>query len=244
MRRQLECIAKAGGGTYVDVDDADELADELAAALSRAFRGYEPAGTKVAGGPDNRQAVALRGGLFQDALAPGEKRWYAVDVPEGRRLLTASVSAVTSYDDEGQSALRTELQSPSFERLDGHDDVLYGRAAGAGGRVRSHGLTMPDFAGTAELPPGRYAFPASRSPTGSTPTAVPVEIGVQLLQPGEAPGLHARRGRARRGADAHARRAGAGAGAGRRRRGRRRAAGDCRRGRGGHRRRAARQRSS
>ena len=71
MRRQLECIAKAGGGTYVGVDDADELADELAAALSRAFRNYEPAGTKVTGGPASRQAEVLQAGLFQDALAPG-----------------------------------------------------------------------------------------------------------------------------------------------------------------------------
>ena len=66
--------------------------------------------------------------------------------------------------------------------------MLYGRAAGAGGRVRSQGLTMPDFAGTAELPPGRYAFSVEIADGLDTP-AVPVEIGVQLLQPGEAPGL-------------------------------------------------------
>ena len=51
VRRQLRCIARAGGGSYVDVDDADQLGGELSALLSRAFRSYEPTGTEVEGGP-------------------------------------------------------------------------------------------------------------------------------------------------------------------------------------------------
>ena len=183
VRRQLECIAKAGGGTYVGVDDADELADELAAALARAFRSYEPAGTKVTGGTGATEAAPLQGGLFQDSFRPGEKRWYAVDVPEGRSLL-ASVSAIPSHEDRGQSALRTELLDPGGERVDGDAEVLYGQAAGEGGRVRTQSLLMPDFAGA----PGRYTFSVEVE-AGLETDAVPVEIGVQLLQPGETPGL-------------------------------------------------------
>ena len=243
VRRQLECIAKAGGGTYVDVQDADELADELAAALSRAFRSYEPAGTKVTGGPANRQPAVLQAGLFQDAIAPGETRWYAVDVPEGRRLL-ASVSAIPSYDDRGQSALRTELFDTELERLEGDAEVLYGRAAGAGGRVRTQSLSMPDFAGTQELPPGRYTF------------RVEIEDGIdadsrarRARRPAPATRrgarAHARVGAARADADAHAHsdtRTRSRRSRRRRRRGgrRRRPAGDRRGGRGGHRGRAAR----
>ncbi len=187
VRRQLECIAKAGGGTYVGVDDADELADELAAALSRAFRNYEPAGTKVTGGPASPQAEVLQAGLYQDALAPGDTRWYAVDVPRGKSLL-ASVTAIPSYEDRGQSALGTELLNPDLERVDGDREVLYGAAAGEGGRVRAQSLLMPDFAGAGELPPGRYTFSVEIE-DGLETDAVPVEIGVQLLGPGEAPGL-------------------------------------------------------
>jgi len=33
VRKQLECIARAGGGSYVDVQDAGKLGQELAAAL-------------------------------------------------------------------------------------------------------------------------------------------------------------------------------------------------------------------
>ena len=111
VRRQLECIAKAGGGSYVDVDDAGKLGDELAAALARAFRDYEPAGTKVTGGAASQQAAALGAGLFQDAIAPGQERWYAVDVPEGKRLF-ASVTAIPAVDAGGSAEFRTELFDP------------------------------------------------------------------------------------------------------------------------------------
>ena len=74
VRKQLECIARAGGGSYVDVQDAGKLGQELAAALARAFRSYEPAGTKVQGAPDERAAApALETGQFQDSLQPGRR---------------------------------------------------------------------------------------------------------------------------------------------------------------------------
>ena len=181
VRRQLECIAKAGGGTYVDVQDADELADELAAALSRAFRSYEPAGTKVTGGPANRQAAVIQAGLFQDAIRPGETRWYAVDVPEGRRLLT-SVSAIPSFEDEGQSALRTELLDTNLQRLEGDSEILLGRTAGANGRVRTQSLSMADFAGTEGLP--RAATRSrSRSRKGCRPTRSRSSSGSSCSRP-------------------------------------------------------------
>ena len=60
---------------------------------------YEPAGTKVTGGAASQQAAALGAGLFQDAIAPGQERWYAVDVPEGKRLF-AAVTAIPAVDAE------------------------------------------------------------------------------------------------------------------------------------------------
>lgn len=187
VRRQLECIAKAGGGTYVGVDDADALADELAAALTRAFRSYEPAGTKVTGGPASEQAVALEEGLFQDSLRVGEQRWYAVDVPEGKRLL-ASVSAIPSHEAGGQGYVRSELFAPGGTSIESRHDVLYGGEAGDAGRVRSQPLPMGNVAGSADLPPGRYVFSVEIEPNLEA-DAVPVELAVQLLDLGEAPGL-------------------------------------------------------
>ena len=62
VRRQLECIADAGGGTYVDAQDPDALKRELLAAFARAFRGYEPAGTPVQGTPEPDSAPDDRRG--------------------------------------------------------------------------------------------------------------------------------------------------------------------------------------
>src|SRR3954470_10414375 len=64
VRKQLRCIADAGGGSYVDVDDADQLGSELSALLSRAFRSYEPTGTEIEGGVKPEQAAPLGAGQF------------------------------------------------------------------------------------------------------------------------------------------------------------------------------------
>ena len=90
VRRQLECIADAGGGTYVDADDPEALRAELAAAFARAFRPYEPTGKPIEGGPGPEAAVPATAGQYLDDAAPGQARWYAVDVKKGQRLFAAA----------------------------------------------------------------------------------------------------------------------------------------------------------
>jgi Ca-activated chloride channel family protein len=190
VRKQLECIARAGGGSYVDVQDAGKLGDELAAALARAFRSYEPAGTKVAGATSQAAAASsvLGPGEFQDAMKPGDERWYTVDVPAGRRLM-ASVTAIPSKEAAGQSALATELIDPSGRTVDSDSEVMYGKDAGQAGRVRSQGLKSAGFGGTADAPGGRYRIHVKIEDDGMDPLPIPLELGVQVLKPGEAPGL-------------------------------------------------------
>jgi Ca-activated chloride channel homolog len=188
VRKQLECIARVGGGSYVDVPDAGKLGDELAAALARAFRSYEPAGTKVTGGLTEAQGTALGSGQFQDVMKPGEERWYAIDVPAGRRLFT-SVTAIPSKEAGGQSALETELVDPAGENVDRDAQVMYGRDAGEAGRERSQALRTAGPAGAEDVPAGRYRLHVKIADEGIDPLPVPLELGVQLLKPGEAPGL-------------------------------------------------------
>src|SRR5687767_11934375 len=92
VRRQLECIAEAGGGTYVDAQDPEALERELLAAFARAFRAYEPAGTPVQGTPDAGAAPAIREGQFLDEIRPGETKHYAVDVQPGQKLFASAVA--------------------------------------------------------------------------------------------------------------------------------------------------------
>ena len=89
VREQLQCIADAGGGTYVDATD-ESLSAELAAAFARAFRPYEPAGQPIEGGPSPDAAVPVKPGQYLDSLGPGQTRWYSIEVKKGQRLFSAA----------------------------------------------------------------------------------------------------------------------------------------------------------
>jgi Ca-activated chloride channel family protein len=172
----------------VDVQDAGKLGEELAAALARAFRSYEPVGTKVQGAADEQaKPPDLGPGQFLDTLQPGDERWYAVDVPAGKRLF-ASVTAIPSKTAAGQASLDTELVDPAGHSIDNFGQVMYGKAAGEAGRERSYGFRS-GFAGTEDAPVGRYRLHVKINDEGIDPEPIPVELGVQLLTPGQAPAL-------------------------------------------------------
>ena len=61
-RRQLQCIAEAGGGRYVDADDAQELGGQLRALTARALRPYVTQGKRLepAASPATGQALRAR----------------------------------------------------------------------------------------------------------------------------------------------------------------------------------------
>ncbi|HEU4675764.1 MAG TPA: VWA domain-containing protein [Motilibacteraceae bacterium] len=82
-RRQLACIAKATGGAYHDAPDARALGAQLDSLSLRAFRGYVAQGSPVTGTPDPAGAPTLAPGAYVDQLAPGESKYYALDVPAG-----------------------------------------------------------------------------------------------------------------------------------------------------------------
>ncbi len=185
VRKQLECIARVGGGSYVDVQDAGKLGEELAALLSRAFRSYEPAGTEVTGTPDAAAAPGIGAGLFQDVIAPGEERFYALDVPEGKRAVV-SVTAIPPHDSTGYGGLETKLLGPDQQPVASQSFILHGGLPpGRFGTTESQSLrSAPDG------PPGRYALSvAIDNPGQLSATEIPLEIGVQFLAPGEEVGL-------------------------------------------------------
>jgi Ca-activated chloride channel homolog len=187
-RRQLQCIARAGGGAYVDVQDAGRLGEELAAALARAFRSYEPSGTPVTGGASAAQAAPLGTGLYQDVIHPYGTRWYSIQVPAGRRLVT-SVTEIASFKARGIAEFHVTLLDPRGEQVDFESEGIQGRDS-VTGRAQTFSPRMDEPAG-ARRPPGRYALRVDIAKGGGTldPLDIPLEIGVQLLKPGEDPGL-------------------------------------------------------
>src|SRR4051812_28270537 len=188
VRKQLKCIAKAGGGAYVDVQDAGKLGEELAAALARAIRSYQPSGTKVTGGPTAQQATGLGTGLFQDTLTPDQPRFYAVDVPRGKRLLF-STTAIPAFDLQGSGEFHTVLTDPTGQDIQFESGTVQGRDR-AEGRTQTQSVRTESFVGGG-LPAGRYTVRVEVVNRGGTldPVPIPVELGVQLLSPGEDPGM-------------------------------------------------------
>jgi Ca-activated chloride channel family protein len=189
VRKQLRCIADAGGGSYVDVEDADSLGDELAALLSRAFRSYEPTGTKVEGGPARTQATAVGEGLYLDAIPAGEEeqRWFSVDVPKGRRALI-SATAIPPRGSGGAGSFVVNLYPPGEEIASASDAFLIHGTSfdDVYGSTLSHSVRMgPDD------PPGRYDFSILIAHAGGNglDADVPVELAVQFLKPGDSVGL-------------------------------------------------------
>ncbi|MBW3653517.1 MAG: VWA domain-containing protein [Actinobacteria bacterium] len=85
-RRQLQCIASAGGGVYRDAENADQLRDELRTLSTRALREYLPRGKRVRGGRSAREATAIGPGQYVDEIAGDSERWYAVELRRGETL--------------------------------------------------------------------------------------------------------------------------------------------------------------
>jgi Ca-activated chloride channel homolog len=93
-RAQLSCVAQATGGTYSDAPDADALQRVLPRVTATALRNYQPAGTAIAGTPTYDTAPVAIPGQYLDTIGQKEKRFYAVDVPQGA---TTYFSATVAY---------------------------------------------------------------------------------------------------------------------------------------------------
>ncbi|MFC7217172.1 VWA domain-containing protein [Streptomyces polyrhachis] len=77
-RKQLECIARAGHGSYYDAPDAAALGRQLQRAGQLSAGGYRFRGGTAAGGATaDRAAVLGAPGQYLDSIGPGERRWYA-----------------------------------------------------------------------------------------------------------------------------------------------------------------------
>jgi Ca-activated chloride channel family protein len=189
VRAQLRCIAKAGGGAYVDAGDAQALRDQLLAAMARAFRDYRPVGTPVQGGLRREAAAPVGPGQYLDSLTPGEGRWYAVRVQPGQRLRTvATVIPGRSITDGGE--LRVELFDPHGRLIsDEMDTVDRPTRVLRGSGTRSLGVQMqPDV-----REPGVYRFHATLA-VEDDPTPWPIELVFEPLAAGQAPPFHSRLG--------------------------------------------------
>jgi von Willebrand factor type A domain len=117
-RRQLKCIAKAGGGVYRDASNAASLRQELQTLATRALRQYQPRGTPISGGPNVQHATLIAPGRYVDRMLPDSTHWFAVDLRRGETL-QASMSIIppkrTVADNAGGSDFAADIETPSFD---------------------------------------------------------------------------------------------------------------------------------
>jgi Ca-activated chloride channel family protein len=196
VRRQLECIARAGGGTYVDARDPDALREELLAAFARAARTYEPSGTPVEGGPAAERATALGSGLFLDRFANDQERFYSVELKPGQRLFAAA-TAIPADEVEGSAVFETDLLDPGGERV-AQESTAFGGGADVFGELETLAVRTEDQIAApgieSPLAPGRYTLRVAFDGDLEGPP-VPVELAVEALDPGQRPGRVRRPGR-------------------------------------------------
>jgi Ca-activated chloride channel family protein len=189
VRRQLRCIAGAGGGSYVDAGDSDALRRELLASIARAFRDYRPVGTPVQGGAQREQAPKLAAGQYVDSIQPEQDRWYAIDVNPAQRLF-ASATAISPRTVHGESELRLQLLRPDGSPLGGEaHDALWGPTS-----EQESVVTLSERTGQVAAPgvpsrlrPGTYWLHLWLERGGIPRQDIPVELAVQPLDPGERP---------------------------------------------------------
>ena len=186
-RRQMRCIARVGGGTYVDANDTDRLREELLAAFARAFRDYVPAGTPAEGSADPASAPRLGAGLYQGELRADAPQSFAVELAPGQRLFAAA-TLIPPADLRGSGAFDLSLLDARGERraLEGTGfsarDTYAGRTETLTVRTEAAGVD-PDLA------PGSYVVRLGLEGQGLGDAAVPFELAVETLGPDERPGL-------------------------------------------------------
>ena len=184
-RRQLRCIARAGGGAYVDAGDPEELIDELRAVFARARRSYAPSGTPVQGGPTARSAAPVGAGQYLDEIRPGESRHYAITLEEGQALWAAATTILPSgFSGGGGFKLRLlgadgEPAASAAEGLTDYDLVR-------GAFVRSQVVKgEPVGRGSTAFPrPGPVVVEVAYEGSGDP---IPVELLLQPREPGRLP---------------------------------------------------------
>jgi Mg-chelatase subunit ChlD len=116
-KRELECIAHAGGGAYADADNADALREQLRALSTRALRQYVPRGKPVHCGPNARHAALLVPGRYVDSMLPDSECWYAIELRRGETLEGSAsfIPPKREVADKGKYALATlDIVTPSF----------------------------------------------------------------------------------------------------------------------------------
>lgn len=146
-RRQLQCVAAAGRGTYYDATDADDLTRSLDDSTTRAARPFGFQGTPVEGTPSETGAPVIGVGSWTDTLgATGsdtELRTYLVERSIPGSTLHMSATALTPGTEDALVVAAWEpRQALRGEDCDAQQAVQLGTSPAA---LLSTGVTVGPY---------------------------------------------------------------------------------------------------
>jgi Ca-activated chloride channel family protein len=109
-RRQLQCIADAGNGSYYDASKASELSEAIKKITQRALRPFQVNGTPVQGASDPADAPEVKPGQYVDRYnASGTARYYRITRGVGSTVTASMTSIVNAFPSQNREFWEIKL---------------------------------------------------------------------------------------------------------------------------------------
>jgi Ca-activated chloride channel family protein len=109
-RRQLQCIADAGDGSYYDASRSSELSEAIKKITQRALRPFQVNGTRVQGTTDPAVAPEVKQGQYVDRYnASGTSRYYRISRTPGSIVTASITSIVNAYPSQNREFWKIQL---------------------------------------------------------------------------------------------------------------------------------------
>ena len=190
-RRQLQCIADKGKGSYVDADNAQQLGQSLKTITARALRGYKTRGSRLDAATAPNLARPISAGQYVSSVPAGQTRWYAFRIGLGQGL---RVNATVPNNAPGgrPTQLQVEMKDEALDYVDSSAASEYSgsllSATAVNGEVAEDELRNPPSGvqyvsvkvsgSSGEVPIEILALAsgAPPAPAKTKPLAAPVEI--------------------------------------------------------------------
>lgn len=155
-RKQLRCIAGAGGGSYYDAGESGSLTESLQKITARALRPFRMTGTRVSGTADASSAPTLSDGQYLDSFPQSTtERYYKINRSPGAGVAVSLTDVNAPVSDSGSmTAYNLSLQTPDGTTCDSSDggSVSYDSA-----KVTTVTVGAPAPAGSGGTPGGPCA---------------------------------------------------------------------------------------
>lgn len=188
-RKQLQCIAGVGEGSYYDANRADELSESIRKITQRALRPFAVAGTPVKGTTSAGSAPSIPAGQYTDTYSTdGRTRYYRIERTPGSRVTVSLTSLVTQFEGNNQEFWDVELTSKSGVRCDiaSLSSVSFNGSTLVTAVVRTHNPTRfvgatKEAVASCDNEPLLVAI--KRRATDSKAPSVPIELRVDEERP-------------------------------------------------------------